>query len=109
MKSDNRIAVDREIGRKMRERRKALGHTQEHLAAALGVGRQQIQKYETGESAMSSERLVTAADALDVSVMFLLSGINASLEREHRLLARFRAMPARLRSNFVRLLDGESA
>lgn len=95
--------VDEAIGRKMCERRKAIGMGQDVLAEALGVCRQQVQKYESGMNSMSARRLVDTASALGVSVMFLLSGVSPAHEREHSVLARFRTVPVK---RWARILSG---
>jgi len=41
-------AMDREVGRRIRERRRALGLSQAALARRVGRTFQQIQKYENG-------------------------------------------------------------
>jgi transcriptional regulator with XRE-family HTH domain len=60
--------IDLAIGRRMRERRLALGLTQQELAAALGVPHQQLHKYETGANRLSAGRLFRLAEALGVEV-----------------------------------------
>jgi transcriptional regulator with XRE-family HTH domain len=60
--------VDAYIGARMRERRRALGITQESLGELLGVTFQQIQKYESGRNRVSAARLFEICEALDVSL-----------------------------------------
>jgi transcriptional regulator with XRE-family HTH domain len=60
--------VDAYIGARMRERRRALGITQESLGELLGVTFQQIQKYESGRNRVSATRLFVICEALDVSI-----------------------------------------
>ncbi len=50
------------------EFRKKSGMTQEGLASALGVSRQAVSKWETGESMPDTENLIRIADALGVSL-----------------------------------------
>lgn len=49
-------------------RRKALGLSQEELAAKIGVSRQAVSKWETGDAAPDLNRLLALADALDTSL-----------------------------------------
>jgi transcriptional regulator with XRE-family HTH domain len=60
--------VDAYIGARMRERRRALGITQERLGELLGVTFQQVQKYEAGRNRVSAARLFEICEALKVSL-----------------------------------------
>lgn len=62
---------DLAIGARLRDARIAKKKSQDWLAQATGVSYQSIQRYERG-AAISAGRLVEAADALDVSVGFLM-------------------------------------
>jgi transcriptional regulator with XRE-family HTH domain len=59
-------AVDTYIGAQMRDRRTALGLTQEALGRELGVSFQQVQKYENGVNHVSAARLFDICKALRV-------------------------------------------
>ena len=48
--------VDLHVGGRVRMRRKILGVSQEHLADALGLTFQQVQKYERGANRVSAIR-----------------------------------------------------
>lgn len=48
--------------------RKARGWSQEDLAARVGVSRQAVSKWETGDAAPDLQKLVALADALDMSL-----------------------------------------
>ena len=48
--------------------RKMLGYSQEELADKIGVSRQTLSKYETGESLPDIEKCKILADVLDVSL-----------------------------------------
>ena len=61
-------ALDALVGRRVRERRLALGLTVQALAAVLGVPYQQLHKYETGANRLSAGRLFLLAGALGVEV-----------------------------------------
>ncbi|MCE6950665.1 helix-turn-helix domain-containing protein [Cereibacter sphaeroides] len=62
--------VDLEVGRRIRHRRWMLGMSQQQLARQLGIGFQQVQKYETGANRVSASRLWDIAKALDVPIAF---------------------------------------
>jgi transcriptional regulator with XRE-family HTH domain len=61
-------SVDKYIGAQMRERRQAIGLSQEALAGKLGVSFQQVQKYETGANRVSAARLFDICEVLEVSL-----------------------------------------
>ena len=58
--------VDRHVGVKLRERRLALGLTQQQLAEAVGITYQQEFKYEKGVNRIAAGRLHAIAGALGV-------------------------------------------
>jgi len=66
--------INKHIGRKLRERRRALCLSQRELAAAIAVTFQQVQKYETGTNSMSPERLYKSARLLQVSPGWFFEG-----------------------------------
>ena len=85
--------LDIAIGRRIRERRRALGMSQVALAEAVGVTFQQIQKYERGSNRISFSRLVEVAEALNCQLGVLAEGLDASapvdqLEHLNELLAK---------------------
>src|SRR4051812_21213356 len=66
------VAVELAIGARLRTRRRQLGLSQSMLAEALGVSFQQVQKYERGANRIAASTLVAAAEALGVSVGWLV-------------------------------------
>src|SRR3954467_13647937 len=56
-------AVDRHVGAKVRERRLALGLTQQQLAELVGTTYQQAHKYEKGVNRIAARRLHVLAGA----------------------------------------------
>lgn len=60
------------IGARMRARRRQLGLSQTDLAERLGVSFQQVQKYERGANRVAASTLLAAAQALGVSVAWLV-------------------------------------
>ncbi|WP_232501797.1 helix-turn-helix domain-containing protein [Eggerthella sp. YY7918] len=61
------------IGANIQSRRKVLGLTQEQLAERLGVSRQTVTKWETGETSPDLANAGALAEALDVSLDALVA------------------------------------
>lgn len=76
--SDNPDPLDKEVGRRLRLRRKLLGLSQQQLADAVGITFQQMQKYERGVNRLSSSRLWDFATILGVSVSFFFEDLEAA-------------------------------
>jgi len=70
--------VDKFIGDKIYSLRLSLGLSRQHLANALGVTHQQLQKYEKGTNRISAGRLVLIAKALDKSVNYFYVGLDTN-------------------------------
>jgi len=66
--------TDRQVGSRIRMRRRVLHITQERLGHAIGVTFQQIQKYETGTSRVSAGRLWKIADVLQCDIAWFFDG-----------------------------------
>lgn len=62
------------IGNRLKEKRKALGVSQEEMALKLGVSRQYYGGIESNAEMPSLSKLIDIADILDVSTDWLLSG-----------------------------------
>lgn len=73
------IVTSREIGKIIREKRKALGLSQEQLSEKVGVSYQQIQRYENGGSMLNVENIQRIADALSIPITHFFEG--ASLQQ----------------------------
>ncbi|MEZ3423535.1 MAG: helix-turn-helix domain-containing protein [Lachnospiraceae bacterium] len=63
-----------EVGKRVMERRKQLGLTQEQLAERSEVTTQFVSYAESGKRAMRAENLMKIAAALEVSTDYLLTG-----------------------------------
>ena len=72
--------IDRHLGKRLRQRRRLLGHTQQQIAEAVGVRFQQIQKYECGANRISAARLWLLAKALEAPVGSFFEGIGDELD-----------------------------
>lgn len=79
--------IDREVGGRIRARRKSLGMSQTVLAAVLGVTFQQVQKYERGVNRVSASSLTVIAETLTCTPHDLLGfadvGAKVDWERFH--------------------------
>ncbi|WP_068877598.1 MULTISPECIES: helix-turn-helix transcriptional regulator [unclassified Phenylobacterium] len=71
--------IDRQLGLRVRRRRRLLGLTQRELAAICGVRFQQIQKYEAAANKMSAGMIGRLAQALGVEVGYFYAGLEAML------------------------------
>lgn len=70
-------ALDRQIGARIRRRRREVGLGPDALGAFVGVTLQQIRKYETGEDRVSASRLYRFAEVLRVPLTDFLADENA--------------------------------
>jgi len=66
--------IDLHVGRRVRQRRRLLGVTQQKLAEAVRIRFQQIQKYESGANRISASRLWALSKALNVPVSYFFDG-----------------------------------
>ena len=71
--SDSELCLQ-EIGKRIMDRRKKLGLTQEALAEKGEVTTQFVSYAESGKRAMSPEKLLKISSALEVSADYLLTG-----------------------------------
>ena len=69
------VQVRRSLGEAIKERRTALGMTQEFVAEQLGVSRQAVSKWENGTSDPSTANLFALAKLFGISVEDLLKGV----------------------------------
>ena len=76
------LDVNAYLGRQLRRRRRLLGLTQKHIAVVVGVGFQQIQKYECGANRMSAAMLWKLAGALDAPVEYFFEGFSRADARK---------------------------
>jgi transcriptional regulator with XRE-family HTH domain len=71
-------ALDAQIGKRIRIRRRQLGMSQTDLAEKIGVAFQQVQKYENGTNRVPASRLPYVAGALDVHMGYFYSHDDAA-------------------------------
>lgn len=68
--------VDVHVGTVIRRRRRQMGLSQDTVAEALDVTPQQVQKYETAQSRISSSKLFQIARVLKVPVAYFFAEID---------------------------------
>nr|WP_272913340.1 helix-turn-helix transcriptional regulator [Methylobacterium sp. SyP6R] len=66
-------ATDRLVGTRIRQRRIAIGMSQETLAEALGISITQVQKYERGADRIGAARLYEVTTILKTYLMFFFA------------------------------------
>ena len=89
--------IDVHLGERIRERRTNFGLNQEDLGAAIGVSKQQIQKYETGQNRVTVSRLYDIGKALGVNLPYFVDRQAAHLpDKENKrvtaLIRRFSSL-----------------
>ena len=67
--------TDKHVGARVRMRRIMLAMSQEHLADALGITYQQVQKNEKGANRIGASRLQQISQILQVPVAFFFEGL----------------------------------
>ena len=73
--------VDVHVGKRVRLRRNNLGLKQVSLGDIIGIGFQQIQRYERGEIRIGASRLYDLSKALDVPVSFFFDDMPPEIAR----------------------------
>jgi len=100
--------IDVSVGARVRTRRRWLGMSQTHLAEALGLTFQQIQKYERGTNRVSASMLVKIAAKLETTVGILV-GENGAAPAESLIFAQLEAPGAsELLAAFALIKDAEA-
>jgi ribosome-binding protein aMBF1 (putative translation factor) len=74
-RSDRPDPVDQHIGGRLRLRRSQSGMTQAELGAKIGLSVEAVQKYETGDSHISSSQLCQLAHILDISLPYFFEDL----------------------------------
>ena len=74
------------IGARIRNKRESLGMTQQELADMVNVTRNTISRYENGETEVGVITLNNIADALSVTVLWLLFGFDYENDIYNNLL-----------------------
>lgn len=64
------LDIEKNVAKKLKQRRKDLGLTQKDLGVAIGITGQQIQKYENGIDRIPASRLFSLGKYLSVPLSF---------------------------------------
>ena len=75
--------IDIQVGRKIRERRLICGLSQADLAKKAGTSPQLIQKYETGVTRITVDKLYELAETLSVDMSYFLTDISENATELH--------------------------
>lgn len=67
------------MGKRIAERRRELGLTQEKVAERVGIAYQQYNKVEHGKSCLGSYPLLRVSEVLNISADYLLTGVSAEM------------------------------
>ncbi|MFD2238805.1 helix-turn-helix domain-containing protein [Aureimonas populi] len=70
--------ADKFIAKRVRDRRRELGLSQEKLGERLEITFQQVQKYENGKNRISAGRLFSISEFLLVPVSYFYEGLGSS-------------------------------
>jgi transcriptional regulator with XRE-family HTH domain len=98
----------RAVGRRIRTLRERRGWTRRDLGKHLGCPAYRLARYERGEYLPRSEVLLRTAQALRVTVDYLLTGVPVGQVQDPRLLerlSRFPALAPERQDEILRLLD----
>lgn len=96
---ENARLINQCVGRRVRTLRTASGHSQEYLAQVLGLSFQQVQKFESGASRISPDKLLSIARHYDMPIAWFFEEVPAELlpasavsetERSNRETAHYR-------------------
>lgn len=85
MDKDTNISI--EIGKRIYERRKQLGMTQEELSELTETTPQAISNYERGERELKASTIIKMSVALKISSDFLLTGSETSLLNRNEIIS----------------------
>lgn len=76
------MSLNMEFGQRLQQLRKTKGLSQEELADRVGVSRQAVSKWESGQTAPDLERLLALSEQLNASTDYLLKGIDPSPQEQ---------------------------
>ena len=80
----HKIITSKEIGEKIKKRRRELKLSQEELAEILDVTYQQIQRYENGTNKLNVENIQMVAEALSMPLSYFFESYNSPLITEEK-------------------------
>jgi len=67
--------IDLQLVKRLRQRRRFLGPSQQEIGAACGLRFQQIQKYESAANRLSAAMILRLAQVLGVEVPYFYAGL----------------------------------
>jgi len=67
--------IDKHVGQRLRDRRRALELSQQDIAHLLGISYQQVQKYECGLNRISAGRLFMLGHIMRIPVSYFYEGL----------------------------------
>lgn len=94
----------RGIGRRIQNRRKQKGYTQEQLAEMMNVSIQMVSNLERGNKSIRIDNLINLSQILDISTDYILTG-KETTDDIQALTARITQLPDRERK-MIELLVG---
>lgn len=100
LESKKPTPLDKEIGARIRSRRKALNMSQTTLGLSAGISYQQVVKYEKGDNRTHPASLVAFARSLDVPVGYFF-GEDPDEMAEDEAVFRFVGTPEGIELNFA--------
>lgn len=78
--------LDKQVGARLKARRKMLGWSLTKVADHLGISYQQVQKYELGQNRIGASRLITFSKLYEVPITHFFTGLEeASADSEVEL------------------------
>ena len=92
------------IGRRIQNRRKQKGYTQEQLAEMMNVSIQMVSNLERGNKAIRIDNLINLSQILDVSTDYILTG-KETADDFQALTARIAQLPDRDRKMVELLVE----
>lgn len=77
--------INRQLGRRLKRRRRMLGLSQQALGEACGLSFQQIQRYEAAVNRITAAKLWELSHALEVEISYFFDGLSLpSRADQHR-------------------------
>ena len=98
--------VDTWIGVRLREMRRDRALTLEKMAEVLGIGPQQLWKYENGVNSIRANLLLDLAARLGVSYIYFVADCNDDAYSEYQIVKPWRALGKRARTRVMTFLAG---
>ena len=77
--ADSARTINQSVGRRVRAIRMTCGHSQEHVAQLLNLSFQQVQKFESGSSRISPDKLLSIARYYDMPIAWFFDDVPADL------------------------------